>query len=137
MPQRWFILILFIFALSGCSAELITGCDPKDRLVPICGVQNPEDMVVLPSQDEILISQFGGTGGSLGGGFAVYHIGENSIRQLAFSLPSGEDLWGAGDCVVPPVDDFSPHGIDLVQRTDGRWQMLAINHGKSGRVERF
>jgi hypothetical protein len=32
---------------------------------------------------------------------------------------------------------FSPHGIDIVQREDGKYQVLVVNHGGRESVELF
>ncbi|MEE4299384.1 MAG: SMP-30/gluconolactonase/LRE family protein, partial [Pseudomonadales bacterium] len=45
--------------------------------------------------------------------------------------------WGDADCVAPDIDAFSPHGIDLVTRSDGAHALLVVNHGLREAVEFF
>src|SRR6185503_17968258 len=63
-------------------------------------------------------------------------------RTVAFSggdataAPAGE-RWGDATCPGPPSAAFSPHGIDLARRRDGRLALLAVNHGGRESVEFF
>ena len=43
--------------------------------------------------------------------------------------------WGQADCPPPDPAAFSPHGIDLERRNDGRWQLAVVNHGGRESVE--
>lgn len=43
--------------------------------------------------------------------------------------------WGEADCPPPDPAAFSPHGIDLERRNDGRWQLAVVNHGGRESVE--
>lgn len=45
--------------------------------------------------------------------------------------------WGHADCPGPPGTAFSPHGLDLIERRDGRHALLVINHGGRESVEYF
>jgi hypothetical protein len=131
------LLLLATLTLGGCGVEMITACAPVDDLVPICGVQNPEDMLVLPDGRHVLISQYGQLDGHQGGGFAIYDALESTITQLPLKTETSDERWGAADCGSFPGEKFSPHGIDLSRRSDGRWQILAANHGGREAVEWF
>ena len=75
--------------------------------------------------------------GACGGGFALYDVGSGQVEIVGPFDEASDELWGSPDCVNPPGDSFSPHGIELSQRADGRWQVLAVNHGGRERVEWF
>ncbi|HEX2678089.1 MAG TPA: SMP-30/gluconolactonase/LRE family protein, partial [Polyangiales bacterium] len=44
-------------------------------------------------------------------------------------ISEGPD-WGDARCPGPPDKHFSPHGIDLKRRADGRLSLFAVNHGR-------
>ena len=133
-------------ALLACGgAEPIVLCEAERGIRPVCGLQNPEDLVVLPD-GTLLLSQMGQMDGSASGGLA--HFDPDSERATAL-FPSGgigslPDVgsgamagWGAADCPGPPGAAFSPHGIDLARRPDGALQLLVVNHGGRESVEFF
>ncbi len=45
--------------------------------------------------------------------------------------------WGDESCPGPSGATFSPHGIDLARRSDGRLRLLVVNHGARESVELF
>ncbi|MEQ9450551.1 MAG: hypothetical protein RJQ07_03110 [Pseudomonadales bacterium] len=138
MTERMFCCTLFILvALSGCAENWIDECTDVGAIHAICGVQNPEDLAVLPDRKHVLISQFGMLDGSLGGGFALYDSENGTISQVAPVYEASPQIWGSPDCDSPPGEAFSPHGIELSERPDGRFQILAVNHGKRESVEWF
>jgi hypothetical protein len=131
--------LIAITSLSGCGRELakIEDCVAKDGLVPVCGVQNPEDLAVLPGGRYVLSSQYGGTAGEKPAGLALYDSTVGSISKLGPFVDPSPELWGSPDCTTPPGAAFSSHGIELSQRDDGRWQVIAVNHGGRESLEWF
>ena len=119
--------------LAGIAAILLAGCG-GDSLTPIlscensfgidvdCGFQNPEDMALAPD-GRIIVSQFGGMDGSPGS-LVLYEPQTRSLTTL-FPVPSArrEPEWGDPSCAFPKA--FSPHGIDLQTRSDGRHQLAS------------
>ena len=45
--------------------------------------------------------------------------------------------WGDPACPGPPRAGFSPHGIDLAQRADGRLVLAAVQHAGRESIELF
>ncbi|MGI9286288.1 MAG: SMP-30/gluconolactonase/LRE family protein, partial [Pseudomonadales bacterium] len=117
---------------------LVSDCEARGDLKPVCGLQAPEDLAVLPDQRHILLSQFGNMGdhpGSIG----LFDTDTESTRIL---FPNQEpashtELWGDAACATPPGSKFSPHGTHLHQLADGRRRYLVINHGAREAVEMF
>lgn len=130
-----------LVALLGCEAPegtLISGCQAKDGIEPICGLQAPEDMAVLPGDKFILFSQFG-TMGERPGSIGLLNTDDNSVEKVfpSDANHSPETLWGDDSCTQAPNNQFSPHGTHMHQLSDGRWRYLVVNHGDREAVEMF
>lgn len=114
-------------------------CQPYANTEPLCLFSNPEDLAVLPNKAMLIVSEYGAHGGTQPGALVFYDI-ENQQRLLAFKGGDGnkpKEYWGDHACTEPPGKPFSPHGIDLSQRTDGRLQLLAVQHGGRESIEFF
>ena len=114
----------------------ISECKSDDAISVICGVSNPEDIVVTPDNKYLLISEFGGIrpyDSTKSGGFALLRLSDNKIITPKISF--GKNIWGEDSC--KRNDIFGPHGIDLVQRKDGSYQLGVINHYPGETIEMF
>jgi DNA-binding beta-propeller fold protein YncE len=114
----------------------ISECKSDDAISVICGVSNPEDIVVTPDNKYLLISEFGGIrpyDSTKSGGFALLRLSDNKIITPKISF--GKNIWGEDSCKQNEI--FGPHGIDLVQREDGSYQLGVINHYPGETVEMF
>ena len=134
------VWLLSWLLLAGCgeSVSPVLGCEPSAELVPDCRFTNPEDLAPLPSGTRMLVSQMGGMDGSQSGNLAIYQPPAGAVEVLFPNATVADDRsWGAQDCGPPDLAAFSPHGIDLEQRADGRWMLLAVNHGLRESVEFF
>jgi hypothetical protein len=136
-------MLAFAAVTAGCSVEHppILTCEPAEGLIPDCRFRNPEDLVTSPGGRFILISQFGGMEGTAAGSLVALEPATGSIEVLfpgdGAPAPRRNDGWGEPDCPPPPVDVFSPHGIDIEQLADGRHALYAVNHGGRESVEMF
>ena len=114
----------------------ISECKSDDAISVICGVSNPEDIVVTPDNKYLLISEFGGIrpyDSTKSGGFALLRLSDNKIITPKISF--GKNIWCEDSC--KQNDIFGPHGIDLVQREDGSYQLGVINHYPGETIEMF
>ena len=114
----------------------ISECKSDDAISVICGVSNPEDIVVTPDNKYLLISEFGGIrpyDSTKSGGFALLRLSDNKIITPKISF--GKNIWGEDSCKQNEI--FGPHGIDLVQRDDGSYQLGVINHYPGETIEMF
>ena len=127
---------------AGCSSDLspVTGCEPGFGIDVDCQFQNPEDLALAPD-GRILVSQFGDMEGARPGSLAAY---DPAARTLAVLFPSPDSApdaaaseWGDPACPPPDGDRFSPHGVDIETRADGRHALAVINHGGRESVELF
>lgn len=133
------MLLATLALLPGCTDKLppVTACEAAGGLEPTCGFSRPEDMELLPDGRTLLISQMGAVDGSLPGSFALFDTRSAIITRLPQFIASSDPPWGEPSCTAPPGPAFSPHGIDLIRRPDGNWQVLAVNHGGRESVEFF
>jgi hypothetical protein len=118
----------------GGDTEAVPNCDIVDDIVSICGLEKPEDMTLAPNRRDIIFGQL-----SDNGSLAVLDTFNGSVHKLypgSDSRIAKTDLWGEPTC-ISPSETFQPHGIDLSQRSNGRWQLLAVNHGGRESVEFF
>lgn len=119
-------------------ATPITTCEPEGPARPICGFQNPEDLVALPGGEAILVSEYGGMEGDVPGALALLPLDTEERRELfrGGDADGAEAVWGDPACPGPPPPAFSPHGIHLSER-DGALQLLAVQHGARESIEFF
>jgi hypothetical protein len=141
MQIRPYPLVLAALALACASAEFepITDCEPRGNARPICGFQNPEDLVLLPDGKTLVVSEYGAIEGGKAGRLALFDIRaeQRSVLFEGGAATSTGEGWGDPECPGAPSADFSPHGIHLSTRRDGRLQLLAVQHGGRESVEFF
>jgi hypothetical protein len=117
----------------------ITTCEPKGPARPICGFQNPEDLVALPGGEAILVSEYGAMEGDRPGDLALFVL-DSDERRVLFRGGDADGVastWGDPACPGPPPPAFSPHGIYLSTRPDGALQLLVVQHGGRESIEFF
>ncbi|MCV2370624.1 hypothetical protein LNV07_21275 [Paucibacter oligotrophus] len=95
----------------------------------------------MPDRKTLLVSQVGTLGLPSPGSLVFFDAQTLKIRAAyptaaVFNELAGEN-WGASNCPGKPAAEFSPLGISVKQRDDGRWQVAAVNHGQGMRVEMF
>lgn len=131
-------------SLAACSSSSppVIDCRTVNDIHPICGLQNPEDLAVLEGDRRLVVSQYGDMMRADGfGSLAVLDLATETFRvawppseREVRTTPSA----GWGDEACPgPAHPINPHGIDLAQRVDGRWQLLVVNHFERESIEFF
>lgn len=126
--------LLALLISAGSVATSTGSCEPVDGIESICGLDKPEDLVAAPNGRDIIFGQFGKKGS-----VAVLDTHNNSVHLLypgSDSSIAEDELWGDPRCKTPG-QSFQAHGIDLSRRSDGRWQLLVVNHGGRESVEFF
>jgi hypothetical protein len=129
------LALLFTFAAAGARAA--PDCEPVEGIESICGLHSPEDIVVAPGGRHLVFGQM-----SAPGGLFLLDTETHAVAPL-FPLAgdagvggAADTLWGEPGCTAPPRP-LLVHGLDLRQRADRRWQLLAVNHGERESVEFF
>ncbi|MBW2415458.1 MAG: SMP-30/gluconolactonase/LRE family protein [Deltaproteobacteria bacterium] len=141
---------LLALPIAGCGGEPILSCEAANGIEPVCGLTNPEDLAPLPEYAHaMLVSQFGSMDGSKHGSILSWDS-KTGIYRTLFPPHGSRDVqdpegmfwdhwkgekWGDADCPGPPPPEFSPHGIDLTVRPDGRAMLLIVNHGGRESIE--
>ena len=123
--------------LAGCGGDSLTpvlDCESGFGIEVDCRFQNPEDLALAPD-GRIIVSQFGGMDGTPGN-LVLYEPRKRTLTPLFPGPAVGiEPEWGDPGCTFP--ESFSPHGIDLETRLDGRHQLAVVNHAGRESVEMF
>jgi hypothetical protein len=116
----------------------VLSCDPVGTARPLCGFQNPEDLVALPDGAALLVSEYGGLEGERAGAIARLELATEERSVLYRGGDGGEPLpgWGDPGCPGAPAQ-LAPHGIDLVRRSDGALALLVVNHAGRESIEYF
>jgi len=125
-------------APSGSETAAVEDCEAQHGIRPVCGFRNPEDLVVVPGGELLLVSEMGTFLTDEPGSLSLLDIAAEQRRTLPieWNPPTSEPRWGEPDCPAPQIARFSPHGINLMNRTDDRHQLLVVNHGDE-RIEFF
>ena len=131
---RFTVCLLALCTVAACS-DIETSCAPVAKLTPICGVQMPEDLEVLPHNGGLLIAEYGDMG-KLPGALTWYQPGPGAeftrlVDSSNIASGAGSENWGDADCPMP--DQLSPHGIHLSRR-DEVLQLLVVNHSSREHV---
>ena len=138
-----FAVLLLSAIAGGCGSSLppLTDCEAGRGITPDCRFRNPEDLVVAPGGEFLLVSQMGQMDGSETGDLVLYRPGSGPGGEIRPLFPVtrlvDDRSWGDLTCAPPDLSLFSPHGIDLVRRQDGAWMLLVVNHGGRESVEMF
>jgi hypothetical protein len=129
-------LLLVLAALAGCRVSSTQSCEPVDGTVPVCGVQAPEDLAMVPWTRWLLLSQMPSAADPQAhpGGLAALQLETGEVLPLYPHEAADEPRPGWGDPACPgaPGRAFAPHGIDV----EGS-RLLVVNHGGREAVEWF
>ena len=96
-------------------------------------------MAWLPGAQAIVVSETAFTNEAEQGLLSVFELSSNE-RVPIFAGGEGrseDQRWGDPDCTQPPGEQFNPHGIDLIERSDGKLQLLVVQHGGRESMEFF
>ncbi len=143
--HRFACLIVLVSLVACSSGDAILSCEDEGNAHVICGFQNPEDLALLSDGRTVVVSQYGSMSEDVPGSLALFDIDSEALRVVypepdataAQTEPTVVPGWGDPECPGPPGRVFNPHGIDLVERPDGRQQVLVVNHGGRESIEFF
>lgn len=131
-----------VAAVSGCQTmPPIEDCVAKAGMTPDCRFHDPEDIVVSPSGKRLIVAQLGDErNGGRAGSLVAYTPPEGELLVLPPNAEGGfesEMQWGDASCPPPDASKFSPHGIDIEIREDGKAELFVVNHGGRESIEFF
>ena len=112
-------------------APAAPACTEQNGMRPVCGFRNPEDLVVVPGGEFLLVSEMGPFLSDAPGALSLLDVRleKRLTLDIRWEQKSDDKRWGDAHCAAPVPERFSPHGIDLLTRPDGRHQLLVVNHG--------
>ncbi len=118
------------------------GCGVHGDVEVICGTRSPEDLELTPDGKFLIVPQFvqGGPGGAgAPAGSAGLYLFDPAKKTFTKLIATNEPLkdWGDAACPGPIGDALGPHGTSLVKRSNGKWQLYAVNHGGRQSIEMF
>jgi len=143
--RHLFLVLLFTAAAcdeAGDTPANRTGaaavdCSAGHGITPYCGFKNPEDLALMPDGKVLLVSEMGEFMQDNPGQLVTFDLSTREKGEIPINWSPPENRWGGADCPAPVADAFSPHGIDLITRSDGTHQLLVVNHGGREAVEFF
>lgn len=139
MALLGFGLSVFIFGRAYIGPIVdVSNCESGEQLSFSCAVNNPEDLVVTPDNHFIIVSEFGSLKPLYemrAGNLALVNI--DTKRRVPLPVIYSDNIWGDGSCEKNADSPFGPHGLDLVVREDGRYQLGVVNHMVHESVEMF
>jgi hypothetical protein len=137
------ILLILAVVLAGCAARLpqARDCDPASQGHPVCGLQNPEDVIALPGTRWLLASELRRPGDPPGSIVAFTLDGARAATVVGPSTPVERlvDPILEKNAEICPGElrpgDLAPHGMDLVVEEKPPWLLLVVNHGVRQSIE--
>ena len=112
----------------------------------ICGVQNPEDMDVLPGSKWLIFSEMlfeADDENTVYGGIGALNVSTQEMvplfgKSIANWPNSDAPMLGDANCPGrPDPTRFGGHGVDVRKLTDGTLLLAAVNHGDRESIELF
>ena len=131
-------ILAFLWFGDENSIEPLDGCKDNEELKVYCNFMNPEDLALTPDGNFLIVAEFGGMAPLVemtSGKLSFFNIKDKTRSQAKITF--GENEWGSVDCSRDPSIPFGPHGIDLVQREDGKQQLAVVSHHPNESIEMF
>ena len=108
-------------------------CDSRKAIQFYDRVFSPEDMVAVPNTDFLIVSH-----AKQNGAISLFNTKTGDLTQIHSAnsiLMTGDVQTGERRCQPPQT--FTPQGIDLIDRADGRFALFAVNHRDRDFIEIF
>jgi hypothetical protein len=113
-------------------------CPPEGNLTYVCGVQNPEDLLMLGDTGSILVSGMSGQG--IVGHLYLVDPADDSLTELfpGASPAINLDAETFPGCPGPlNVDNYSAHGLALRETGANQFDLYITSHGEREAIEVF
>jgi hypothetical protein len=118
--------------LAGCAlgASAQQNCEPSGDVDFVCGVTNPEDLVLVPGTPWIVSS-----GMAEGAGFYLVDSSTGSASLLPFAAAHDPAF---AQCATPPTaQSLNTHGLNIRASGPGRAKLYVVGHGAREAIEIF
>ena len=136
-------LLFFVLAILTATRDYVgetpnlEACQDGNVLEVFCIVSNPEDMTLTPDGQFLITSEFAGIKPYEEpgiGDFAIIDLSNMQVNKLPIIFE--DNVWGDPQCKRSSIN-FNPHGIDLIRRYDGSYQLGVVNHFPQESIEFF
>jgi hypothetical protein len=132
------LALLLAFASPGFAGQAVASCNPSGSVQFVCGLEAPEDLVVLPGSEWVIASDFAGNGG-------IRLINTRDLKTaMAYPTASSKDKPDSktyDSCPGPPdaaeKAKFRTHGLALRAGKNSVHTLYAVHHGNRESVEVF
>lgn len=128
------VAALWLACLISCPA-LAENCQPDSQLAYACGLERPEDLVVIPGTRWLIASGF-----APGGGIKLID-GETRMARhwyMGTADQIGPQLANFPACPAPPdAALLHTRGLSLLPLGENSWRLLVVNHGGREAIEVF
>ena len=102
----------------------------------VCGVRNPEDLILIPGTDWIVGSEWVSTAQVGQGG--LFLIDARAHAATLLPAPQGRARKPFTDCAGPPdLATLSTHGLNLSPAGRGKFTLYVVGHGGREAIEVF
>jgi SMP-30/gluconolaconase/LRE-like protein len=123
-------VVCLAIAAAGFGAHAQQGCEPSGDVGYVCGVTNPEDLVLVPGTAWIVSS-----GMADGAGFYLVDSSSGNAKALQFAAEHDPKFSG---CATPPSpQSLNTHGLNIRASGQGRARLYAVGHGAREAIEVF
>ena len=130
--------MIFLWLGNKNSIQPLEGCESNAELSVYCDFMNPEDLALTPDDKFLIVAEFGGMAPLVemtSGKLSFFSLKEKT--KINANISFGNNEWGSKDCSRSSDVPFGPHGIDLIQRDDGRFQLAVVSHHPKESIEMF
>jgi len=135
MPVGIVLACIVIAGSLSLHAAQPAACAPSGGLSFICGVQNAEDLVLVPNTRWLVAS-----GMAAGSGLHIVDTRAKTVRNVyaVGTSASRPDKTKYANCPAPLDPKLAVlHGLSLRAATNGRFTVYATNHGGRDSIEVF
>jgi hypothetical protein len=118
--------------IAGCAlgAQAQQSCEPSGDVEYVCGVTNPEDLVLVPGTSWIVSS-----GMADGAGFYLVDSKAGTATVLPFAAAHDPTF---ARCAAPPTpQSLNTHGLNVRASGPGRAKLYVVGHGAREAIEVF
>jgi hypothetical protein len=127
--MRW-ILVVGIVCFGSVAEAQQGDCAPSGEVSYVCGVTNPEDLVLVPGTSWVVSS-----GMAEGAGFYLVDADAGVAEPLSFTAEPDAVF---ANCSSPPTpQSLNTHGLSVRATGAGRAKLYVVGHGAREAIEVF
>lgn len=120
-------------AQPGAINPPVLACGMQDEVEIICGTRAPEDFEATPDGRYLIVAKFGAV---VDPSLDLFDLEAQTFAPLPLTAEKQQG-WGAASCTESIGSEVSAHGLSLVQRESGEWQLYVVNHNVRESMEMY